>query len=90
MSLAVRKIDEPIMPLARSKTESNSDRPRISVGLESEWPAVDGSGSVERSIGYPIPNSSGDSSGVPQRRQITAEQSPQVSGSVTSAAQVGQ
>jgi hypothetical protein len=41
-------------------------------------------------MGYPIPNSSGDSSGVPQRRQITAEQSPQVSGSVTSAAHFGQ
>jgi hypothetical protein len=39
---------------------------------------------------YPIPNSSGDSSGVPQRRQITAEQSPQMSGSVTSCAQRGQ
>jgi hypothetical protein len=39
---------------------------------------------------YPIANSSGDSSGVPQMRQITAEQSPQVRGSVTSLAQVGQ
>ncbi|HKV78294.1 MAG TPA: hypothetical protein VJP02_09155, partial [Candidatus Sulfotelmatobacter sp.] len=39
---------------------------------------------------YPIPSSSGDSSGVPQRRQITAEQSPQVRGSVTSSAQFGQ
>src|SRR5581483_3726537 len=39
---------------------------------------------------YPIPSSSGDSKGVPQRRQITAEQSPQVSGSATSAAQLGQ
>ncbi|MGO9648518.1 MAG: hypothetical protein ACLPOO_10720 [Terriglobales bacterium] len=39
---------------------------------------------------YPIPKSSGDSSGVPQRRQMTAEQSPQVSGSVTSAAHLGQ
>jgi hypothetical protein len=45
---------------------------------------------VGRLILYPIPNSSGDSSGVPQRRQITAEQSPQVSGSVTSSAQFGQ
>jgi hypothetical protein len=35
-------------------------------------------------------NSSEDSSGVPQRRQMTAEQSPQVSGSVTSAAHTGQ
>jgi hypothetical protein len=39
---------------------------------------------------YPIANSSGDSSVVPQVRQITAEQSPQVRGSVTSLAQVGQ
>jgi hypothetical protein len=39
---------------------------------------------------YPIPSSSEDSSAVPQRRQITDEQSPQVSGSVTSSAQFGQ
>jgi hypothetical protein len=37
-----------------------------------------------------MPNSSEDSSGVPQRRQMTAEQSPQVSGSLTSTAQIGQ
>jgi hypothetical protein len=35
-------------------------------------------------------NSSEDSRGVPQRRQMTAEQSPQVSGSLTSAAHTGQ
>ncbi|MGO9402361.1 MAG: hypothetical protein ACLPVW_02690 [Terriglobales bacterium] len=39
---------------------------------------------------HPMPNSSGDSSGVPQRRQMTAEQSPQVSGSRISKAQTGQ
>src|SRR5262249_58288515 len=39
---------------------------------------------------YPIPRSAEDSSGVPQTRQITAEQSPQVSGSSTSRAQFGQ
>src|SRR5258708_15707434 len=39
---------------------------------------------------YPIPSSSEDSSGVPHRRQITAEQSPQVRGSLTSTAQTGQ
>jgi hypothetical protein len=44
-----------------------------------------GTGSI-----YPIPSSSDDSSAVPQRRQITEEQSPQVSGSVTSSAQFGQ
>src|SRR5438445_11268521 len=41
-------------------------------------------------MGYPIPSSSDDSNGVPQRRQMTAEQSPQVSGSETSSPQVGQ
>src|SRR5260370_23315721 len=39
---------------------------------------------------HPMPNSSEDSSGVPQRRQITAEQAPQVRGSLTSTAQTGQ
>jgi hypothetical protein len=39
---------------------------------------------------YPIPRSAEDSSGVPQTRQITAEQSPQISGSVISRAQFGQ
>jgi hypothetical protein len=39
---------------------------------------------------YPIPRSEEDSSGVPQTRQITAEQSPQVSGSAISRAQLGQ
>jgi hypothetical protein len=37
-----------------------------------------------------MPKSSEDSSAVPQRRQITAEQSPQVNGSATSTAQTGQ
>jgi hypothetical protein len=37
-----------------------------------------------------MPNSSEDSSAVPQRRQITDEQSPQVKGSATSTAQTGQ
>jgi hypothetical protein len=35
---------------------------------------------------HPMPSSSEDSSGVPQRRQMTAEQSPQVSGSLISTA----
>jgi hypothetical protein len=39
---------------------------------------------------YPIPRSAEDSSGVPHTRQMTAEQSPQVSGSVISRAQLGQ
>jgi hypothetical protein len=37
----------------------------------------------------PKDNSSADSSGVPHTRQITAEQSPHTSGSLTARAQVG-
>jgi len=37
-----------------------------------------------------MPRSAADSNGVPHARQITAEQSPHVSGSVTSTAQAGQ
>jgi len=47
-------------------------------------------GTTKNADFQPNPNSSGDSSGVPHRRQMTAEQSPQVSGSVTSTAQAGQ
>src|SRR6478752_6553996 len=46
--------------------------------------------SIEIICPYPIPRSAEDSSGVPQARQITAEQSPHVNGSVTSRAQLGQ
>src|SRR5580700_4357407 len=88
MSFAVRKIDEPMMPLARSSTESSNVRPRTSVGLASDF--ADGGDTTGIPINHPIPNSSADSSGVPQRRQMTAEQSPQVSGSRTSAAHFGQ
>ena len=42
------------------------------------------------SVGYAMPRSSATSNGVPQTRQITAEQSPHVSGSFTSRAQFGQ
>src|SRR5277367_708762 len=38
---------------------------------------------------YPKASSSADSSGVPQTRQMTAEQSPQTRGSSTSLAQLG-
>ncbi|HEU4983542.1 MAG TPA: hypothetical protein VFT88_12745, partial [Acidobacteriaceae bacterium] len=38
---------------------------------------------------YPKPSSSADSSGVPHTRQITAEQSPHTSGSLTARAQRG-
>lgn len=41
-------------------------------------------------MNQPIPRSSDISNGVPHVRQITAEQSPQVSGSSTSRAQAGQ
>jgi hypothetical protein len=54
------------------------------VGVASEGLTVADGEAINGSIVYPIPSSSGDSSGVPQRRQITAEQSPQVRGSVTS------
>src|SRR5579864_5942194 len=93
MSFAVRKIDDPIIPLTSSNTESSSPSPRTRVGFasddfNSDWAAGGGKSGVG-SI-YPIPSSSGDSSGVPHLRQMTAEQSPQVSGSVTSSAQFGQ
>jgi hypothetical protein len=39
---------------------------------------------------HPMPSSSEDSRGVPQRRQMTAEQSPQVRGPRTSTAHTGQ
>src|ERR1019366_8802793 len=108
ISLAVRKIEEPMMPLTSSSTESSRLSPRTRLGFGAE-----GSGSVageavsivvgrlrcwslvacrsaqrhwiplgfandqrlatnDRS--YPMPSSSGDSSGVPQRRQMTAKQ----------------
>jgi len=47
-------------------------------------------GGARYQLHQPIPSSSGDSSGVPQRRQMMEEQSPQVSGSFTSLAQFGQ
>src|SRR5580704_18683813 len=89
ISLAVRKIEDPIMPPASNNTESRRDSPRTRLGWESFFAVADGE-TVGRLIGYPIPSSSGDSSGVPQRRQMTAEQSPQVRGSVTSWAHRGQ
>ena len=83
ISFAVRKIEEPMMPPHSSRTESSRLSPRTRLG-DSDF-AVEGGETEGRLIsGYPIPSSSGDSSGVPQRRQMTAEQSPQVSGSVTS------
>ena len=84
---AVRKMPEPMMPPTSSITESMSERPRTSEGS-----CVAGAGCdvVGCAMDQPMPRSSGTSSGVPQTRQITAEQSPQVSGSSTSRAQLGQ
>src|SRR5271154_4483005 len=96
ISFAVRKIEEPMMPLTSNKTESSSPSPRTSVGLasgaaESAAPGIESAaGSTGAGSIYPIPNSSDDSRGVPQRRQMIEEQSPQVSGSLTSSAQFGQ
>ena len=92
MSLAVRNIEEPMIPLTNNRTESTRDRPRISEGWEDAGEFCDGADCEAEGIliRYPIPSSSEDSRGVPQVRQITAEQSPQVSGSVTSLAQFGQ
>jgi hypothetical protein len=53
-----------------------------------EWFGFGGRGGS--GLRHPMPSSSEDSSGVPQRRQMTAEQSPQDNGSLTSAAQTGQ
>jgi hypothetical protein len=89
MSFAVRKMDEPITPPTSNKTESSKVRPRTSVGCDSACIAERGE-VVVSPMGYPIPSSSADSSGVPQLRQMTAEQSPQVSGSETSMAHFGQ
>src|SRR5579862_422355 len=90
ISFAVKNIEEPMIPPASNRIESSRDSPRTRLGFVSD---VAGTASCETegdSIRYPIPSSSGDSSGVPQRRQITAAQSPQVSGSVTSHAHCGQ
>src|SRR5512143_3314443 len=74
ISFAVKKMDDPIMPLTSNKTESSSVNPRTRLGLSL---VSTGSLVVGSSMAYPIPSSSGDSSALPQRRQITAEQSPQ-------------
>src|SRR4029077_8682875 len=94
MSFAVRKIDEPMMPPASSRTESRSDSPRTRPGEESVAAEAFVVGCTVAvlvgSMRYPIPSSSGDSRGDPHCRQITAAQSPQVRGSVTSRAHCGQ
>ena len=92
ISLAVRKMEEPMMPLTSSSTESSRVRPRIRVGLLSVGVSVGCvvAGSPIGRVSYPMPSSSGDSSGVPHWRQMMAPQSPQASGSGTSLAQSGQ
>ena len=77
------------MPLTSSSTESSRFSPRTRLGFSLGVSLAADETGVEV-IRYPMPSSSGDSSGVPQRRQITAEQSPQVRGSSTSVAQTGQ
>src|SRR6185312_8665627 len=54
--------------------------PRLAVSAFGSWTEA----------AHPIPSSSAASSGVPQRRQITAPQSRQISGSITSTAHFGQ
>ncbi len=83
------------MPLTSSSTESSRLSPRTRDGCSFEDEPIRekrGRSSGARGTGfhYPIPSSSEDSSGVPHRRQITDEQSPQVRGSFTSCAQFGQ
>src|SRR5271169_275287 len=97
MSLAVRKMEDPIMPLTSSNTESSRLNPRTRLGCSVDF-SISGAvvtgfmrSFVEAELRLqPIASSSEDSSGVPHRRQMTAEQSPHVSGSVTSTAQTGQ
>jgi hypothetical protein len=82
-------MDEPMTPPTSNNTESSKVRPRTRVGCDSAWIA-EGGEVVASPMDHPIPSSSADSTGVPQRRQMTAEQSPQVSGSETSTAHFGQ
>src|SRR5277367_5396804 len=95
ISLAVRKIEEPMMPLTSSNTESRRLSPRTRLGFSVDFSIsgakvagfmqssqneseVRAKNAEQRPLVHPIASSSEDSSGVPQRRQITAEQSPQV------------
>src|SRR5580765_4125379 len=63
ISFAVRKIDDPMMPLTSSRTESSRLSPRSRVGLASDGLAFESMPVGERTgVGsiYPIPSSSGD------------------------------
>src|SRR6185312_15483711 len=59
-------------------------------GLKQELGSVNEKSVSAKRKRYPMPSSSAVSSGVPHLRQMTAEQSPQVSGSVISTAHCGQ
>src|SRR6266576_5224938 len=68
MSFAVRKIDEPMMPLTSSSTESSRLSPRTRLGFSLGLSVGAGETGTEVIL-YPMPSASGDSRGVPQRRQ---------------------
>ncbi len=51
ISFAVKKIEEPMMPLTSSNTESSRLSPRMRLGLESEGFASDGPGSIAGKTG---------------------------------------
>src|SRR5579864_6594125 len=56
ISLAVKKIDDPMMPLTSSNTESSSPSPRTSVGFE---PGVAESGSLASDAGTSVVGNTG-------------------------------
>src|SRR5581483_1770900 len=90
MSFAVRKMDDPMMPLTSRSTESSRLRSRNREGLDSDEALGSALVTMGEFIDYPMPSSSGDSRGVPQRGQMIEPQSPHVRGFGTSWAQFGQ
>ena len=54
MSLAVRKIEDPMMPLTKSKIESRSESPRTRVGAASDFAGNVGD-ATGTSINHPFP-----------------------------------
>src|SRR6266478_9243834 len=63
MSLAVRKIEEPMMPLTSSSTESSKLSPRTRLGFSLGASVCGAWDAGSELIRYPIPSSSEDSSG---------------------------
>src|SRR2546423_2430807 len=61
MSLAVRKIEEPMMPLTSSNTESSKFKPRTRLGFSPDEPICGLCPTGAELINYPIPSSSEDS-----------------------------